>query len=84
MHDIDHGLHMAGEIIRSSALNRACHGSAEDKNEGSEEEGLQKRHRKRKAAIIDSDDEDRSAITEKISEQRDYDKKSLRLEEEKL
>ena len=82
--DLDRRLCLAGETIRSNALNRARHGSAEDEKEGFGEEGLQMQQRKRKAAAVDSDDEDRSAITEHISEQREYDKKRLRLEEEKL
>ena len=82
--DLDRHLRLAGETIRSNALNRARHGSAEDEKEGSGEEGLRNQQRKRKAAALEPDDEDCSAITEHISEQREYDRKRLRLEEEKL
>lgn len=72
--ELDRRLREAGETIRSNALGRACLGSVDGEKEGSGEESLRKRQRKRPTAAVDSDDEGRSAITEHISEQREYDK----------
>ena len=63
---LDRRLRLAGETIRTNALNRARHGSAEDEKEGSGEERSQMQQRKRKPAAVNPDDEDRSAITEHI------------------
>ena len=82
--ELDRRLREAGETICSNALGRGCLGSVDGEKDGSGEESLRKRQRKRPTAAVDSDDEGRSAITEHISEQREYDKKRLRLEEEKL
>lgn len=61
--NLDRRLRLVGETIRSNALKYVRIGSAEDEKEASGEEGLQKQQRKRKAAAVESDDEDRFATT---------------------